>query len=178
MPLTKQLSTCLQIIATSLVLVLPIGSVAKAEPVKIFDGYDAYGGDYRSLDNVQLPDCKTICEATDDCVAFTYNLESRTCFLKGAAPNLYRTKQAISGVKESSASSVSFRDDMEVLVGLSIYGVTYNALSRMDFESCFELCERDDLCKGFTLRSSRCELKLRIGRFSKRSKTVSGVKNR
>ena len=66
---------------------------------------------------------------------------------------------------------------MEVLVGLSIHGVTYNALNRMDLESCYEVCDRDDLCKRFTLRSSRCELKPCIGRFSRRSKTVSGVKS-
>ena len=147
-----------------------------AEPVKIFDGYDAYGNDYRSLENIQLADCKTICEATDDCTAFTFNLKSNVCFLKNAASNLYLTSDAISGVKETSAPSVSFKDNIEVLPGVSSVGVNYNVVSRLDFEGCYLLCERDELCKGFTLRSGRCELKLRLGRFSKSSKSVSGVK--
>ena len=142
-------------------------SYAHSEPVKIFDGYDAYGGDYRSLENVQLPDCKTICEATDDCSAFTYNVKERVCFLKGAVAALYHTPAAVSGVKESKVSSVSFKDGMELLMGVSIDSVNYNVIREADFESCYILCERDDLCKGFTLRSGHCELKLRLGQIAR-----------
>ncbi|MBO0661594.1 alpha-2-macroglobulin family protein [Jiella sp. CQZ9-1] len=58
---------------------------------------DYFGGDYKTLKNLDLDGCKTACTFDNQCKAFTYNSKSRWCFLKNSVGTLQSAAGATAG---------------------------------------------------------------------------------
>ena len=77
------------------------GTAAEYTEFTILDGYDLYGGDYKSLPGeVHYDDCEFECKNDRRCKAFTYNTKRFKCFLKSIVPRRKRFRNARSGIKK------------------------------------------------------------------------------
>jgi hypothetical protein len=73
---------------------------------------DAPGNDYSQLKNLSVEECRSSCDAADECHAFTYNLARGECFLKRAASqwtNFYAW--GITGIKLSPSEQAPTTTD-------------------------------------------------------------------
>ena len=61
---------------------------------------DRFGNDIDQKRNSSLGECLTACADNPNCLAFTYNPTTRTCWLKNPVPNQKSSPGAISGVKQ------------------------------------------------------------------------------
>ncbi|NBN62558.1 alpha-2-macroglobulin family protein [Pannonibacter tanglangensis] len=58
---------------------------------------DYFGGDYRTVKDVDLPACEAACIGDSQCQAFTYNTSARWCFLKNTQGEVQAFRGAIAG---------------------------------------------------------------------------------
>lgn len=85
---------------------------------------DLPGNDYRSgmtdpaLDNISASGCQALCEADNQCRAFTHNVSARVCFLKAAASEPAGFSGAISGIKDDFTAAA--QSTSRTLVGAEI----------------------------------------------------------
>jgi hypothetical protein len=63
-------------------------------------GYDYHGGDYDDFEAASVSACKNACRRDDRCVAYTFNLETETCYLKDRIGDYRRNADTVTGVKE------------------------------------------------------------------------------
>jgi hypothetical protein len=76
---------------------------AQAQPeFVIAEGFDMPGGDYRIEKNLPADACRSLCQADNQCRAYTYNTTARWCFLKDRVSEAQPFTYAISGMKKSS----------------------------------------------------------------------------
>lgn len=81
-----------------LCLIGPWLSPAAAErSLIVIDGADYFGHDYRTLKDLAQGDCEAACLADDRCRSFTYNANTRWCFLKGDFGELRPFAGAVTG---------------------------------------------------------------------------------
>jgi hypothetical protein len=134
-----------------------------ARPFKSIESYDVIGFDYGTLRDVSEMQCRTACNADQQCRAFTYNRSARFCFLKNDALILIRNKDAFASVAEELSSKVVF-SSMAVTAGLDMPGGDY-ARMKTSFVGCYLACERDSSCRAFTFvrHKNTCWLKSQIG---------------
>ncbi|MBA3518883.1 MAG: alpha-2-macroglobulin, partial [Rhizobiales bacterium] len=78
-------------------LLLPSGAFAQERRVVVTEGADYFGADYDLRKDVELGGCQAACVADSQCLAFTYNLEARWCFLKNGVGELRAVGGAVSG---------------------------------------------------------------------------------
>jgi hypothetical protein len=64
-----------------------------------FYGLDFHGGDYDDRKGVTLDECQYFCNRDDRCVAYSYILPRRWCWLKDSESERYRNPDVVSGVK-------------------------------------------------------------------------------
>lgn len=105
--------------------------------VVLQDGLDIPGGDLRSIFDVGAERCIEACLADDDCQAFTYNTQSRSCFPKAGdlVPTAY--EGAVSGI-------VVANDDLQDLAR--------NRANQLDFLSAHDFDAALQLARGVALR--------------------------
>ena len=82
---------------------VPTPAEAQQRTIERLPGTDIPGGDYRTLREVPLDDCVSVCLADTQCRAFTYNERARWCFLKSAVTERVPYPGATSAVVHASA---------------------------------------------------------------------------
>ena len=63
---------------------------------------DLLGRDYRNAPSQGAADCSSICQAEDQCRAWTYVLSTGRCWLKDATPKRVYNTCCISGIKKGA----------------------------------------------------------------------------
>lgn len=71
--------------------------VAGSVTFEVFEDADMPGGDFQTLRNTSLDQCKQTCASRADCQAFTQNMAKNVCFLKSGAGEPQRFAGAVSG---------------------------------------------------------------------------------
>ncbi len=70
---------------------------AQEKRIVTIDDADFFGGDYRTVKDVDLDGCKSACLQDNQCRAFTYNTSANWCFLKSDFGQLQGFSGAIAG---------------------------------------------------------------------------------
>ncbi|HYO16091.1 MAG TPA: PAN/Apple domain-containing protein [Thermoanaerobaculia bacterium] len=153
-------------------------------------GVNYEGGDYSRFRADDVRDCKSACRRDSNCRAYTFNTSSRTCYLKDRVTSPRRRSETVSGVKGDRGGSYD-RDDvfdryprdrregrLTEEWGTNREGGDYTRVRVDDLRECKAECWDDDRCRAYTYYSSKreCYLKDRVPGASRRSATVSGVK--
>jgi hypothetical protein len=158
-------------------------------------GVNYEGGDYTRFRADDVRDCKSACRRDSNCRAYTYNTSSRTCYLKDRISQPRRRSDAVSGVKGGDRyDDDGYYDRDDVLEryprdrrdrgrlteerDTNREGSDYTRIRVDDLRECKTECWEDDRCRAYTYNSSKreCYLKDGVPRASRRSDTVSGVK--
>jgi hypothetical protein len=123
-------------------------------------GYDVFGGDFRTVRNVSLNRCNSVCEANGRCRAFTYNKKHRLCFMKDTVGTLMPNYQALSAVRKSELSRVR-PSNIRVFDNRDVTASDYRKLTGIVFLDCYKTCEADRRCRSFAhiKRTATCWLK-------------------
>lgn len=146
-------------------------------------GVNYEGGDYSRFRTGDVQDCKSACRRDTNCRAYTYNTSSRTCYLKDRVSQPRRRSETVSGVKDRFVDDGYGRPGRGGLTeewDTNLEGGDYTRLRGVDeVRDCQAACRRDPRCRAYTynVRSRECYLKDRVPRPSRRSDTVSGVKD-
>ncbi|MEH0072091.1 MG2 domain-containing protein [Pannonibacter sp. Pt2-lr] len=98
-------------------VILPVAGVAPAaaqqKRIVQVPNADYFGGDYRTVKDVDIATCESACLDDRQCKAFTYNTSARWCFLKNTQGELQAFSGAIAGrvveVKVSSKAAIAER---------------------------------------------------------------------
>jgi hypothetical protein len=154
-------------------------------------GINYEGGDYSRFRTDDVRDCKSACRRDTLCRAYTYNTSSRTCYLKDRVNSPRRRSETVSGVKGDRGGDDRYdvldrypRDRREGRLteewGTNREGGDYTRFRAEDVRECKAACWEDGRCRAYTFNTSRreCYLKDRVPGASRRSDTVSGVKER
>lgn len=99
--------------AVALPMVVAMPAAAQQKRIVQVPNADYFGGDYRTVKDVDIATCETVCLDDRQCKAFTYNTSARWCFLKNAQGELQAFSGAIAGrvveVKASSKATIAER---------------------------------------------------------------------
>ncbi|MTI43081.1 alpha-2-macroglobulin [Roseibium hamelinense] len=76
---------------------VPTPSAAQDRRIVTIDDADFFGGDYRTVKDVDLEACKRVCLADQTCRAFTFNTSAGWCFLKANYGQLQGFQGAVAG---------------------------------------------------------------------------------
>jgi hypothetical protein len=142
-------------------------------------GYDYRGGDYRSFRTSGVSRCKDECRQDSRCEAYTFNLETDTCYLKDRAGNYQRNRDTVTGIKSDTGGGRPWSGDrLTEEDGYDYRGGDYDSFEASGVSACQAACRRDDRCVAYTYnrRSDKCYLKDRVGEYQRNSDTVTGVK--
>lgn len=142
-------------------------------------GYDYRGGDYRSFRSSGVSRCKDDCRDDRRCKAYTFNLETETCYLKDRVGNYQSNRDTVTGIKSDTGGGRPWGGDhLTEEDGYDYRGGDYNSFDTSGVSACKSACQRDDRCTAYTYnrRTDRCYLKDRIGEYQRNSDTVTGVK--
>ena len=104
---TRGLRT-LAMLAMAAALVLPGAmreAVAQDRRIVTVDEADYFGGDYKTLKDVDLEACKAACVDDRQCKAFTFNTSAGWCFLKSDVGSLQSFAGAIAGLITNTGAS-------------------------------------------------------------------------
>ena len=89
--------------------------------IVVSEGADYFGFDYRTLKNTSLAGCKRTCLSDSGCRAFTFNTETKRCFLKSDFGELATRQNAVAGRVVASAKPATESDKPPALTFLSRY---------------------------------------------------------
>jgi PAN domain len=136
-------------------------------------GIDYRGGDYHSFTARSISACRSACRREDRCRAYSYNLETDTCYLKERIGSPESRRSTTSGIKEDLAAW-----DLTEEKGVDYRGGDYHSFRTRSLSTCKSACARDDRCRAFThnRKTDTCYLKNRAGAPSDRRETTSGLK--
>ena len=128
-----------------------------------FSGYDSIGYDIATIRDTSILSCSAACSAERTCLAFTFNLRHRVCFLKSNSGILILNSDAYSEIATSLVPEL-YVSNMIVQANTDSPGGDYERLRNSDFLSCLFECGTDLRCRAFSfVRESRdCWLKDRI----------------
>ena len=87
----------LAVAATGLAGMVATSAGAQDRRVVTIDDADFFGGDYRTVKDVDLDGCKSVCLGDTQCRAFTFNTSAGWCFLKTDYGELQSFAGAIAG---------------------------------------------------------------------------------
>lgn len=141
------------------------------------------GADYRQFTADGLRLCQESCKGDTRCRAYSYNLNSRTCYLKAQVPGPSSDREVISGVKEGwsggpggdgSGGQARLTEER----GLDRRGNDYTDFRVRDLLECQQSCRRDDRCRAYTYDTIErvCWLKDRINSQQRNRDMVTGYK--
>jgi len=136
-----------------------IGSLYSRFSETNFVGGDIGGGpDPKIRDNYE--DCVFDCIETSNCKGFTWDIESRECFLKEGDWKVREKGNRISGLVKKHVWDIYHRLPNVQLVGGGIGG-RRDFTRKENVESCAVHCLKTPLCRGFTygVRDHQCFVK-------------------
>lgn len=158
----------------------PPNKLSTASEMTRLSGFDVLGFDLPSmpLRDVSLENCEAACAAEPSCMAFTYNVPRRACFLKNSASRVLRNSIAVAGYRAELEDKM-FISSMTILERTDLPGNDFQKLSISDFEQCLSTCEANPRCKAFTFvkRQSVCWLKDGVSPGLENRRAVSGVRS-
>jgi hypothetical protein len=164
-------------------LATPVPPVATPVPIPVdlFTeefGYDQPGADLRSALAADLANCQRLCAEEPACRAYTFNSRDQRCYLKSEERPLLRRTDTVTGVRRGGGGGEI--DGFSERPGYNLEGGDYTSVYLRSVEDCREACRSDRECLAYTFNtgSRMCYLKDRVGDFSPRRDTVSGVKAR
>ena len=97
----------LMVIAGLAVGVVPLNNaVAQSSPGSFERSVDLPGHDYRNAQSQGAGECSSTCEAENRCRAWTYDMFTRSCWLKDAAPKRVYNTCCISGIKNGASGQI------------------------------------------------------------------------
>lgn len=137
------------------------------------NGIDYYGFDYPSKQAEQAKnqeDCRRACIEDLHCVSFTFETQSRICYLKYGIPQSSSCSTCISGAAIYRQATVELRTDR--LGG----DYEHRLLMEKKAEACRLACANDPRCKAYTYSTDGvCHLKDSVPPPSKCNTCTSGV---
>jgi hypothetical protein len=149
-------------------------------------GVNRRGADYRHFMSDDLHRCQETCKGDTRCRAYSYNLDTRTCFLKSRAPEPSSDREVVSGVKQGwgggpgggSGSGGGSQSGLTEERGLDRRGSDYSDFRVRDLIDCQQTCLRDDRCRAYTYNTIDriCFLKDRVNSQQRSSDMVTGYK--
>lgn len=121
-------------------------------------GVNRRGADYRHFMSEDLRRCQETCKGDTRCRAYSYNLDTRTCFLKAQTPEPSSDREVVSGVKQGwgggpgsgGASGGGSQSSLTEERGLDRRGYDYSDFRVRDLLDCQQTCLRDDRCRAYT----------------------------
>ncbi|CAF1151681.1 unnamed protein product [Rotaria sordida] len=116
------------------------------------ENWDIYGNDTSPVGGViDYASCCSICQATKDCVAFTYSPSSKECWPKKSVKNggIFNDKK-ISGYKVNVCNDFVRKDRWDI-PGNDILS---SSVQQPDYASCCSTCQAIDECFAFTYSPS------------------------
>ena len=127
-------------------------------------------------------ECNLICDRKSGCVAFTFNVSHKACFLKTNATEALQYSGAVSGVKATMnvnrignqySNTTGFRTNK----GSEITASWYSSMSGRSLGRCQDECVEDPQCKGFNFYTGGKCVKFEVVKPATQNSTVySGVK--
>ena len=84
---------------TILLLILQGVFNSKLKNFRIFPNTDYPGNDFNSFTTNSLNDCRNACQSDSICAAFTFNPQTRLCWMKTMAGNSSYAAGAVSGLR-------------------------------------------------------------------------------
>ncbi len=146
-----------------------------------YEGRDIDGYDLRVLKGTNFANCTEQCKTEVRCRAFSYDKWNRWCFLKRNLPTELRAEpNSIVAVPESAKT----RDASTPLVMLRYRNAIfvdppYSQIRGINYVTCEQLCESDNICEAFTYIKVEklCKLIRRPSEYFRNNPTAdSGVK--
>lgn len=141
------------------------------------------GADYRHFTSETLGRCQETCKADTRCRAYSYNLDTRTCYLKAQVPGPTSDREVVSGVKEGWSGGPGGDDaggDIRLTEerGLDRPGSDYSDFRVQNLLECQDSCLRDDRCRAYTYDTVDrvCWLKDRANSQQRNRDMVTGYK--
>jgi hypothetical protein len=118
----------------------------------MYDNYDPYGGDLRSMKNVDRKTCMSACEGDPSCKAYSYDKWRGNCYLKDKLVPLVLDPAAQSGVRasigEPTLSGLKMRTERTQARRFS--GIQYLSKQKSTLDSCESRCQQEQRCLGLT----------------------------
>ena len=143
-------------------------------------GYDYRGGDYRSFRTTGVSRCKADCRDDSRCEAYTFNLETETCYLKDRVGDYQRNRDTVTGLKSTTGGGRPWggRGGLTEEEGYDYYGNDFDSFEASGVSACKNACRNEDRCVAYTFnrRTDMCYLKDRVGDYRRASEMVTGVK--
>lgn len=90
-------STLLLVASAGFAGVMATAAGAQDRRIVTIDDADFFGGDYRTVKDVDLDGCKSVCLSDNQCRAFTFNTSAGWCFLKTDYGELQSFAGAVAG---------------------------------------------------------------------------------
>ncbi len=150
-------------------------------------GVNRRGADYRHFMSEDLRRCQETCEGDTRCRAYSFNLDTRTCYLKAQAPAQSYDREVVSGVKQGwsggpgsgGGSDGGGQSRLTEERGLDRRGNDYSDFRVRDLIECQETCLRDDRCRAYSYDTIDrvCYLKDRVNSQQRNSDVVTGYKD-
>lgn len=143
------------------------------------EGHDILGFDLAGMPmrNVSRDTCEEACERQPDCLAYTYNLPKRACFLKSGGARVLENSTAAAGYRPVLESRL-FVSPLTIVERTDFPGNDIGKIATADFDQCLAACERESRCHAFTFvkRQSVCWIKSAAGMPVNNKRAVSGVR--
>ena len=149
--------------------------VANAQPqtppqspeFRLYRDYDSFGFDLQRVNGISLDGCVARCRQAGECHAFTYNDHYNVCFLKSGSNGLIPNSNAIAGLFGITAP----KRTLTGFDNIDAPGNDYSSLKRADLMTCYDICESDSACRGFSYvyKNKSCWFKSLIGSTHKKT---------
>ena len=97
----------LMVIAGLAVGAVPLNNaVAQSSSGSFEQSVDFPGHNYRNTPSQEADECRSTCEAENRCRAWTYDMFTRSCWLKDAASKRVHNTCCISGIKNGASGQI------------------------------------------------------------------------
>jgi hypothetical protein len=158
----------LKVVAIALITIA--GNVVASTYMATYPNWDAPGNDYNVVETNDLSRCKSECNYSSRCVAFTLNRNSRKCWLKSTIGSFSRTNgrdDVVLGVKTIRHAN-----------GVDRSGMDYRSFTANSVENCSQTCYQENKCRSFTYNKTNniCYLKRGVPNPVGDGTALSGVK--
>lgn len=159
------------------------GGAAGAQTLTRQWGTDLRGADYTRFPARGAEECQSACAGDGRCAAYTYRLDDRTCYLKGAVPAPSQDRNAVSGFKTGSegwqgGEGRGWGGRLSEQWGLDRRGGDYTSFVARDLRECQSQCLEQRQCRAYTFRrdTRECFLKDVVNPTRRDDGVVTGAK--
>jgi hypothetical protein len=158
------------------------GGVVGAQTLTRQWGTDMRGADYTRFPARGAEECQSACASDGRCAAYTYRLDDRTCYLKGAVPAPSQDRNAVSGFKTGgqgwTGGGGGWGGRLSEQWGLDRRGGDYTSFAARDLRQCQSQCLEQPQCRAYTFRrdTRECFLKSVVNSPRRDDGVVTGTK--